>query len=142
MFCQNVKGMNDFSIGGDSFGDSGCAVSSAIHHAEQIRGVYYSMADVKRLCKELEEKGIIDKDFFVESWDLLFDALGVSVITKFRPRNYYCHPDEIEILNLCKTGFRHFVPGDGTGHYSWDSLGRRDAQADYVIEDKRIMQLV
>lgn len=142
MFRQDCPEIADFSIGKSKFKDTGCAVCCAFHHAEQVKGRFYSPDKVEKLCISMLSDGIIDKDFTVMSWDEIFLYLGIPVRTRFEHSGYICKGSEIEILKLQKPGFTHFVPGDGNGNYSWDSLGRRPAQSEYYVADKRIMRLV
>ena len=141
MFRQDIDEIKHFTLGSDSWADSGCAISSAFHIAEQLTGKFYSPRHVKIISLDMKELGIIDDDFTVLSWDKCFSFIGIRSETRFESADYECEENEYEILKLKKPGYNHFVPGDGKGHYSWDSLGIRPAQKDYTIEDKRIITL-
>jgi hypothetical protein len=138
MFRQDIDEIKDFGIGGDRYGDSGCALSSVFHIAEQLNGKYYSPRLVMIKAMDMKAVGAIDKNFVV-SWDKAFLELGIRTVTRFESADYECKQGEYEILKLTKPGYTHFVPGDGKGNYSWDSLGSRQAQKDYSVEEKRII---
>lgn len=143
MFRQDIEEIADFSLGGTvKFKDTACALCSTLHIVEQIKGVFFSPWRVKKLCQELLHQKIIDKEFYIESWDKIFSYLGVPVKTHFEAAEYTCREHEVEILKLVKPGHTHFAPGDGKGHYSWDSLGRRKAQKDYELAEKRVFTLM
>jgi len=143
MFRQDCQEIKDFSfLEKSTFKEYGCAISSVFHHVEQITGKYFSPSEVEKKCIDMRDLGIIADDFYVKSWNEIFGFFGVPVYTRFESADYECKNDEIEILCLQKPGYKHFVPGDGKGNYSWDSLGRREAQGDYYIKDKRIMRLL
>ena len=138
MFRQDCYEINKLLPG---FKDYGCAVCSAAHIVEQLTGKFFSPDDIYTKCKRLQHLKIIDKDFYVKDWNRLFNSFGILVDVRFEGSIYTCKEGEEEILKLVKTGFAHFVAGDGSGHYSYDSLGRRPAQKDYEIEDKRIITI-
>lgn len=140
MFRQDCSEIARFSLGGDNYEDSACSVESAFHHVEQLTCKYFSPGDVKKKCIDFYEKGLIDVDFYVNDWDALYLELGILVRTRFESPEYICKDGEFETLKLVKPGFAHLVPGDGQGHYSWDSLGTRPEQKDYIVYDKRIMK--
>lgn len=142
MFRQDCQEIADFNMGKSDFKNVGCAVCSVFHHVEQLTGKYFSVHEVMRKCMDLIAEKIIDNDFYINSWDNIFYSFNLPVKTRFESADYKCKDDEIEILFLQKPGYKHFVPGDGKGNYSWDSLGRREAQGDYYIKDKRIMRLL
>jgi len=137
MFRQDIDAMKYFSIGGDSWKDSGCALSCVFYFAEMLKREYYTPRYAMIKSVEMKTVGAIDKDFFVE-WDKAFYELGIDTLTTFKDPYYICSDGEYEILELEKPGYFHFVPGDGKGNYSWDSLGIRDAQKDYHVAGKRV----
>lgn len=138
MFRQDCYEINRILPG---FKESGCAICSAAHTVEQLTGKFFSPDYIYTKCKNLQKLRIIDKEFYVRDWVRLFNSFGILVDVRFEGSRYICQDGEEEILKLSKPGFSHFVAGDGTGHYSFDSLGRRPAQKDYDIEDKRIITI-
>ena len=63
-------------------------------------------------------------------------------------KDYICKDDEREVLKLVKRKNwhmenppAHYVPGNGQGCYSWDSLGHRPQQKEYVVYAKRIFKI-
>lgn len=141
MFRQDCVQIGDFSLGDKLWKDEACAIESVFHLAEQLNGKYYSPEDVKRIARIMNKKGCLDDDLFV-SWDACFSVLGIKTITRFETADYICMPGEYEIIRLQKPKYKHFVPGDGKGHYSWDSLGIRNQQADYKIIEKRVITVL
>lgn len=140
MFRQDVSEIAAFSMGGKKrFEDAACAICSAVHIVEQVTGKYFSPRLIQIKCLDLKASGIIDEDFYIKNWILLFREFGLTIDIRKEGKDYICKNGEEEILRLRKPGFEHFVPGDGTGHYSFDSLGRRDAQKEYEIHDKWII---
>ena len=142
MIRQDSPEIKDFRLtkGGDRWYDSACALSSVFHIVEQEIPIAYSVNDIKSYAKEMFKKGFLDKALIV-AWDGCFLALGLKTETRFEGPGYQCKSDEREVLELRKPGYTHFVPGDGSGHYSWDSLGHRDTQKDYQIHSKRIIKI-
>ena len=138
MFRQDIDEMKYFALGGDGWKDSGCALSSVFHIAEQLNRKFYSPKMVRALSVEMKSNGAIDNNFVV-SWDAAFYELGIDTETKFESADYICKENEYEVLKLTKPGYTHFVPGDGKGNYSWDSLGVRDSRKDYRVSEKRII---
>lgn len=142
MFRQDTKEMIGFSLGAEETYDAvGCAVSSVFHIAEQALNQLYTPRLVKIIVKQMEINAAIDDRFFV-SWKKCFAVLGLKVSVKFADADYICKPGEYEVLVLKKPGHTHFVPGDGKGNYSWDPLGYRDAQKDYILTGKRIITIL
>lgn len=138
MFRQDIDEMKHFALGGDRWKDSGCALSSVFHIAEQLNRKFYTPKMVMILALDMKEAGAIDKDFVV-SWDKAFSELGIKTETRFESWAYECEDGEFEVLKLTKPGYAHFVPGDGKGNYNWDSLGVRDSQKYYTVSEKRII---
>jgi hypothetical protein len=138
VFRQDIDDMKYFALGGDLFKDSGCALASVFHIAEQLNRKYYCPRMVMMYAVDMKTVGAIDKDFVVV-WDKAFEQLGLETETKFESADYECLENEYEVLKLEKPGYIHFVPGDGKGHYSWDSLGVRDSQKYYTVAEKRII---
>ena len=146
MFRQDCPEMKLFSIGGENFGDSGCGICSALHITEQYTAHCYTPREVQVRLIDMVHLGVIDRDFYIKSWNNLFSFLGIDIKIRKENFSYLCKPGEEEIIRLQKTTngkeYEHFVPGDGAGHYSYDSLGRRAAQKDYEIHDKWIIKML
>ncbi len=141
MFRQDCKEIKSFSLGSDSFGDSGCAICSTVAMAEQLTGRCYDTRDISIKCLDLFSDNIIGKDFYVKDWIKLLYSFGIKAGARKELSTYICDHDEEEILRLKKPGYEHFVYGDGTSHYSYDSLGRRPAQKDYRVSDKWVFKI-
>lgn len=141
MFRQDCKEIANFSLGSDKFKDSGCAICATAHIAEQLTGKFYDPRDIKSKCISLNGSGVIGENFYVKDWNRLFNAFGILGIVRKEQAEYICENGEEEILRLSKPGYEHFVAGDGFGNYSFDSLGRRDAQKDYFVKNKWIIKV-
>jgi len=139
MFRQDSIEIADFSMLGDRFKDAGCGICSGLHIIEQVKNSYFSPRKVQVMCFDLHSLEIIDKDFYMKSWERFFSFFGMPSNVRFEGADYICQDGEEEIILLVKPGYGHLVAGDGKGNYSFDSLGRRDAQKDYTIKDKRII---
>jgi len=105
MFRQDISEIADFSMGRDDFKDVGCAICSAMLIVEQRKGIFYYPQRLQTICLDLKRLGVIDKNFYVNSWDKLFSFLGLVVTTRFEDKYYVCEEDEEEILKLIKPGF-------------------------------------
>ncbi len=140
MFRQDIAEIKNFTIGGDRWVDSACALSCVFDLIEQLKCKHYTVRKVKCITEDLIDLMAIDKDFTV-SWVETFKYFGLDVDVKFESADYICKDGEYEILKLEKPGYSHFVRGDGKGHYSWDSLGIRPAQKDYHVAEKRIITI-
>ena len=141
MFRQDVKDIKTYKLNKSTqytWGDWACALSCVFDLVEQLTATYYSPKLAKLYAKDMNKHGALSDKFLV-SWDLCFYELGLVTSTRKQVENYICKPGEYEILHLHKPGHDHFVRGDGKGQYSWDSLGIRKAQKDYIIKSKRII---
>lgn len=141
MFRQDCIEIKNFSMGSDKFKDSGCAICAIAHIAEQLNGKCYTPREIQSKCIDLLSYGILKENFFVADWNRLLNAFGVIGTFRKEGADYICGDNEEEILRLSKPGYEHFVAGDGTGHYSFDSLGRRKSQKDYQIKNKWIISV-
>lgn len=104
---------------------------------------FFDAEAVADYTKQLLRYKYIDEELGVygtENTKRVLKYLGVPVkAVRVEDRHYHCRPGEYEILKLTKTGYMHFVPGDGEGNYTWDPLGVRPAQREYDLESKRII---
>lgn len=126
-----------------------CKLFSCFYFSEQITNAYYDAEMITQLTEELIHFKHVDSELSVyenlngintTKRTLLFLGVPVKDVV-YRGADYICKDNEHEILKLVKPGYAHFVPGDGTGNYSWDSLGIRPQQKNYKLKSKRIIIL-
>jgi len=126
-----------------------CKLFSCFYFAEQLLNVYYDVEAVVQITEELLHFNHVDDELSVyenlngvntTKRTLKFLGLPVGNVI-YQPADYICKPNEYEILKLTKPGYAHFVPGDGNGNYTWDSLGIRPQQKQYTLKSKRIIIL-
>lgn len=144
MFRQDVKDIRDYKLNKKTsftWGSKACALSCVFDLVEQLSCIYYDPKLAKLLAHDMHKNGHLDDDFLVH-WNGCFYELGLIVDVRFEGKYYICKDGEYEILELKKPGHTHFVRGDGCGHYSWDSLGIREAQKDYIVNSKRIVKVI
>ena len=127
------------------FKEYACKLFCCFFWSEQLTGALYDVEKVVELCEQLIRFGHVKADLGVYGVDdtrKVLKYLGVPVKSvKVEGPFYVCKEHEYEILKLVKPEYMHFVPGDGKGHYTWDSLGVRPSQKDYHIDSKRIIVL-
>lgn len=127
------------------FEEYACKLFCCFYFSEQIINTYYDPETVIDKTLALLNKGYIDCElalYGTENTKMALRYLQVPVkAVKTASASYKCKENELEILKLEKPGYMHFVPGDGKGHYTWDSLGLRPEQDDYKITAKRIIIL-
>lgn len=148
MFRQDIGPFLNFTLesGGPSFSTEGCALCTVFSIVEQEKPYYFTVNHVKKFVKDMYKKKYINDEFTIlgsEGWKGCFDILGLNVknVRYVKDPMYVCKDNERESLKLSKPGYSHFVHGDGKGNYVYDSLGRRSQQKDYVISEKRIIEL-
>jgi len=142
MFRQDIDEIKDFSLveGSETWGESACALSCVFDLVEQLKCKYYTPRKAKLIAYDLYHIYAIDQNFTV-LWVETLAYFGIDAEVTFTSADYICKPGEYEILKLVKPGYAHFVRGDGKGNYTWDSLGIRDAQKDYIVGEKRIIRI-
>lgn len=141
--CEELKRLSDLP-----FEAYACKLFACFYFSEQLTGAYYDAEIVIDKTIDLMGFGYVDKELSVyESMDginktkKVLQFLGVPCKdVVYKGADYICKVGEYEILKLTKPGYAHFVPGDGRGNYSWDSLGIRAAQKDYKLYSKRIIR--
>jgi len=143
MFRQDVSDIRNFHLENNSatWGETACVISCVLDLIEQLRCVYYSPYEVRDISKRLYQEEAIDKDFYV-TWLRTFRHFRLDIDISFEDKDYICKENEYEILELKRPGHTHFVRGDGSGHYTWDSLGIRPQQKEYKINSKRIIRIL
>ena len=153
MFRQNIPEIKDYSLGGSCvYGTDACAIESVFAIDEQERPINFSVDMVKYLVNRMLTMSAIDKEFLIQGvngWEKCFYIAGLSVKCRYeKDPTYQCLDNEREVLKLVKRKNwhldnppAHFVPGNGCGYYSWDSLGRRPAQKEYAVYAKRIFTI-
>ena len=152
MFRQNLPAIYDFSLGGScSYGTDACAIECVFAIVEQERPLHFDIEMVKYLVNRMLVMLAIDKEFLIQGvkgWEKCFYIAGLLVECKYVDKDYICKDDEREVLKLVKRKNwhmenppAHYVPGNGQGCYSWDSLGHRPQQKEYVVYAKRIFKI-
>lgn len=123
---------------------------SCFYFAEQITNKHFSVDSVIDYTVRLIDAGYIDKNLNVyenheklNKTKLVLKYIGIPNVKNvvYKEADYICKDKEYEILKLEKPGYGHFVPGNGIGQYSWDSLGIRPQQKNYKLKSKRIIIL-
>lgn len=142
MFRQDISDIKYFTLvpSGEPWENTACVLSCVLDLVEQLQCKYFSPYDVRRIASQLYQEGAIDKYYYV-SWVQTFQYFGIDIEIYFEGKDYICKDGEYEIIQLEKPGYAHFVRGDGTGHYTWDSLGIRPQQKEYTIKAKRIIKI-
>jgi len=153
MFRQDIPEIKDFKIGGKcKYGTDACAIESVFAIVEQERPLHFSINLVKELVRSMKTRGAIDKEFTIQwipGWENCFYICGLLVDARYvNDPAYICKKNEREVLKLVKREHwslkdppAHYVPGNGRGEYSWDSLGHRPQQRDYAVFAKRIFTI-
>jgi len=134
---------------GYPFDKFACKLFTLYHFDEQLNGTYYDAEAVINTTAELTRRGWIKEELSIYEkmkgqnyTRLICNYLGIPAVdVVYKPASYQCQVNELEILKLWKPGFSHFVPGNGRSDYSWDSLGIRRQQKDYILKSKRIIKL-
>jgi len=143
MFRQDVQELKYFSH--MPFKKFACKLFCCFYWSEQLANELYEVQSLVNVTEQLIRFGHVKADlgvYGVDNTRKVLKYLGVPVKSvKVEGPFYVCEKNEYEILKLVKPGFMHFVPGDGKGNYTWDSLGVRPSQKDYHIDSKRIIVL-
>ena len=142
--CEELKYLSNLP-----FAKYACKLFACFYFVEQLKGSYFDAEEIVKITDELLTHKYIDNELSVyenlngiNTTKLTLKYLGLNVADVFYENQFYqCKNKEYEILKLTKPGYAHFVPGDGSGHYSWDSLGIRPQQKDYRLKSKRIIRL-
>jgi len=127
------------------FEEFACKLFCLFYFSEQIINTFYDPDTIIDRTLRFLNKGWINCELavygIVNTKAILVDLQVPVKAVKTASASYRCKPNELEILKLTKPGYMHFVPGDGHGNYTWDSLGLRPGQDDYKLTAKRIIVL-
>ena len=127
---------------GRPFAQNGCAIMSCLFWGEQIGGIVLSPEWVIDKVEEWLIKRWITSELYVLQWGKIMNDLNVKCnYMGHMHADVPCLSNEIEILNVTFGKYSHFLPGDGRGHFVYDSMGRNNNQRKYVVKSKRIFEL-
>lgn len=121
----------------------GCYFCSILALDEQVYGKTYSPEEILRLWYKNWTEDDIDIESTVrDPQGLLDDLSGKLVFDGARGPEYRTARDEWEILQFYndRTGYKHFVLGDGHGRCAWDPIQNSVTAREGRVIGKRIFR--
>lgn len=132
----------------------GCYFCDLLKIAEDQHGRKFGSSEVYAIYLAAMQTGIVQK----EEWEdgkpkdgctvydpdaLLKLAGGKGTVRKVDGASYQCAPNEKQILQFHnpRTGYYHFVVGDGKGKVTWDSLENSVTVREGMIVSQRIVKV-
>lgn len=146
MIRQDSDWLNE---NGSIFKQYGCYIMDILWFVNKFTNRTWTPQNIRRFVEHCRAENWISENLFVRKPEAIFKYAGLPVKIKWdkeythkRPVSETCLPDEFEIQlwRNPRTGYGHFVAGDGKGNVTYDPLGESVTVAEGGMESKRIFR--